>query len=283
MTSSRSLIFLLYVLTVVGLMEGCKPKQEINHLLELRPVARREAIERVRKYHEIYGLQNRLLPSMQTGSNVTIPRFFMIDARAYKGILQDSTIDTIFASLGAIVDLESDPFSSTTESDLIFHHQRPAPDGTIVDTTATFYDGGVACPIDCDNMGPDMTVYGKIIGPDSARRRIDLYNDVYGRAATARRWLFSDHVGDSILIPRYYSISRRDLQEVISDLGTGTCYTFYISIGVSSNAATATNRKYYCDLIFHRNRPDSIGGLREPEQDIFYSITRPYPHACGDG
>jgi hypothetical protein len=104
------------------------------------------AISRINKYNTVYGGEDQYIEA--DGKKVVIPRYYAVKKADFQEVLNSTTNATLYVSLAAV---EQNPVvTNTYNSDLIFHHVRPNPQGYLTSSEDQFYDVSVPCPDECN-------------------------------------------------------------------------------------------------------------------------------------
>lgn len=251
-------------------IEGAETPMEIDQ------ITYETANTRISKYNDIYGGVNAyqfLGASEDPNGSVIIPRYYVINRVNFKNMLEGSTVETIYASLS----VNTQQFAASSSgyayvSDLIFHTTKPANNGLLSNNGVgdTFYSYSEPCPVNCNpetGLGEGGTLAANI-----AADSIKVYNTIYSNNGHTEEYFSSGE--DKVLIPRYYSVNRADIQEV---LNSTTNPELYVSLG--AEPVEGSSHTYRSDLIFHHVRPNPQGYLATSE-DTFLDITKPCPDQC---
>ncbi|MEL6721509.1 MAG: hypothetical protein AAFO82_09905 [Bacteroidota bacterium] len=228
------------------------------------------ANERVNKYFNI---------TKETGPFAEVYGYHMIrkDRIAPWVNNLNDTVNTIYASLVIL------PVSFRT--DLLFHLIRPNSNGTL-----TSY------------QNDDFILSDPVDGEDN-ETIIQAYNDLYSRQlddGESELYIQSRSENEKVLVPRYFSFNRADLDSLIAHRQEYDDIEYYASWGAELDTATTNSKNdgytyYTSDLIFHFLKPEDGYRLREHTTSItetlnvagsggdhFYDVTVPCPKECPD-
>ncbi|MCI4667283.1 MAG: hypothetical protein MRZ79_03915 [Bacteroidia bacterium] len=259
-------------------------------------ISQDDAVKSVDTYIGFFASENGIPSLSNQGScdsecsnlaqTVTLPKYFVVDSAKFNDLLKSvSDGASIYASFGIKLRTNGVVETPTPVVSLLFHKNRPNPDGTIPsDQDEEFLDYSNTCPIDCNEHGvhKDGGFDGGPVSKDDAKARIECYNCVYGSDPNTKKYITITNTPERILLPRYFKFSENDIDELLSAMSTRAHKFFYVSLGANLDPATMPDdHTYLSDLVFHYTRPDLEGNLSNPETDEFFDITEPCPNACG--